>query len=533
MRAWIASLAALAALAGCTSSAPAERSPTVKPPAPALAAEPGKPAPNKPDPDKPAPAKPKPVKAAESEIVTAEVLKMNGADYGRPASKFRPGSVSSIPVPRSSKTATGFQVQFASHATITTPTVYDRKVLVSGGFQGKELFAYEAGTGKPLWGIDLHDDGPSSPACEDGVCVVNTESCTMFAINARTGKQLWSHWLGDPLTSAPTIAGGRVFTSYPQAATDRSDKQRPPAANHALAAFDLRTGKVLWQLWLDSDVMSAPVAVGEFVYATTFSGTMIKIEQATGKVRYAMKANATSAPVVLFDGQGTEQMYYTHREAGETAADAPAEMVIRADHNEPQTKWRGAKKAAPHLDKKTQSDSSYGASSKSQDASNGFSGGAPASAAAGLAMDNVGVQSVSSMQGFQGSRVVHFTDKNVNTMGDEVIATDNETGAVVWKYKLAGDLRQGGFLGTAPLAAGGHVLVGTLNGEVLRLDPGSGKSTATYAVGGPVRSQPVVADGWIYVGTEDGRLVAINTKDPAITGWPTWGGNAQRTGIAR
>jgi outer membrane protein assembly factor BamB len=48
-----------------------------------------------------------------------------------------------------------------------------------------------------------------------------------------------------------------------------------------------------------------------------------------------------------------------------------------------------------------------------------------------------------------------------------------------------------------------------------------------------IRSQPVVADGRIYVGTEDGRLVAIDTKDPSITGWPTWGGNAQRTGIAR
>lgn len=69
-------------------------------------------------------------------------------------------------------------------------------------------------------------------------------------------------------------------------------------------------------------------------------------------------------------------------------------------------------------------------------------------------------------------------------------------------------------------------------GRALRLDPRSGKPTATYAVGSPIRSQPVVADGWIYVGTEDGKLVAIDTKDPSITGWPTWGGNAQRTGIA-
>jgi outer membrane protein assembly factor BamB len=259
---------------------------------------------------------------------------------------------------------------------------------------------------------------------------------------------------------------------------------------------------------------------------------MIKVEQATGKVRYAMKAKATSAPVVLFGADGVEQMYYTRRGVAPAAGKAPTEMVIRADHNEPQTKWHGADKPADYIDKDAQAESTYNKASKSQDAHNGFGDGAPAAASPQAAFDNVGVNSVASMQGFQGSRVVHLTDKNVNTMGDEVIATDNETGAVVWRYKLAGDTRrQGGFLGTAPLAAGNHVLLGTLKGEVLRLDPKSGKTTATYAVGSPIRSQPVVADGWIYVGTEDGKLVAIDTKDPAITGWPTWGGDAQRTGI--
>ena len=526
MRAWIATLAGLAGLScGCSSSAPTERSPAPAKPAAPPTAQAAPPAADA------RPAPPRRNDLPEGDIVTADVLKMNGANYGRPAATFRRGSVSPIPAPSATRTKAGFQVQFASHATITTPTVYERKVLVSGGFRGKQLFAYEAGTGKTLWGIDLHDDGPSSPACEDGVCVVNTESCTMFALDAATGKQLWSYWLGDPLTSAPTIAKGRVFTSYPQTTSDDPKKPRPDNANHALAAFDLKTGKVLWQLWLDSDVMSAPVAAGEFVYVTTFSGTMIKLEQETGKVRYAMKAKATSAPVVLFDASGTEQMYYTRREAGEANA-PPSEMVIRADHNEPQTKWHGAKKAAPHLDKKTQVDSPYSTSSKSQDASNGFSGGAPAAAAADLAMDNVGVQSVSSMQSFQGSRVVHLTDKNVNTMGDEVIATDNESGAVVWKVKLPGDLRQGGFLGTAPLAAGGSVLFGTLAGEVVRLNPRSGKRVASYQVGSPIRSQPVVDHGWLYVGTDDGKLVAIDTRDPSMTGWTTWGGNAQRTGVA-
>ena len=500
----------------------------------------------KPKPGGPAAARPD-GPAPDGEIVTAEIEAMNSKDHGRPPIQFRPGSVSPLPAPKAAKTVSGFQVQFASHATITTPTVYDRAVIVSGGFQSKELYAFEARTGKSIWALDLHDDGPSSPACEQGVCVVNTESCTIFAIAADTGKLLWSYWLGDPLTSAPTIAGDRVFASYP--ATGTADgKAAPPGANHALAAFELRTGKILWQMWLDADVMSAPVAMGEFVYVTTFNGTVIKLEQATGKIRYAMRARATSAPVVQFGDDGVEQMYYTRRGEQEPAPGARGadgellegqavqaeEMLIRADHNEPKTRYKTAQKKADYIDRKVQSKSDHAAASDANDAANGFGGGAPVAAAPALAMKSVGLANVSSMQGFQGSRVVHLKDRNVNTMGDEVIATDAETGSTLWSFKLQGDLRkQGGFLGTAPLAAGGSILLGTLKGEVLRLDHKSGKSIATYAVGGPVRSQPVVHDGWIYVGTEDGKLVAIDTKDPTVTGWPTWGGNAQRTGIAK
>jgi outer membrane protein assembly factor BamB len=518
--------AAIAAvLVGCGSSKPAPKE--TPPPKTPVAAEPA-----------PAPAPTAPAAIAndapKGEIVTAEVEKMNSGEYGRPPVKFRPGHVSPRKPAPTTRTATGFQVQFASHATITTPTVYDRAVIVSGGFKSKELYAYEATTGKPRWAIDLHDDGPSSPACESGACVISTESCTIFAIDVKTGKQLWSFWLGDPLTSAPTIANERVFASYPAASTSDPKKPRPPGASHALAAFELKTGKILWQLWLDSDVMSAPVAVGDFVYVTTFKGTVIKLEQATGKVRYAMRAKATSAPVIQFDKNGVEQMYYTRRNEDAAADGGVEEMLIRADHNEPKTRYKAAKKRADYIDRKAQSNTDYSKKAKDEDAANGFSGGAPASANAGVAFDNVGVQSVSSMQNFQGSRIVKLRDRSINTMGDEVIATDADTGATLWKHKLPGDLRkQGGFLGTAPLAAGNSILFGTLEGKVVRLDPQSGKELGAWSAGGRLRSQPVVDGGWIYVGTEDGKLVAINTKDPAITGWPTWGGNAQRTGIAK
>src|SRR5260221_4960910 len=85
------------------------------------------------------------------EIVTDQVVAMNKG--ARPAKEFRKGSVDPITAPKPTKTAAGFQVVFG-HATVTTPTVYQHEVIVSGGFSSKELYQYEVKTGKPPWGID-------------------------------------------------------------------------------------------------------------------------------------------------------------------------------------------------------------------------------------------------------------------------------------------------------------------------------------------------------------------------------------------
>jgi hypothetical protein len=38
-------------------------------------------------------------------------------------------------------------------------------------------------------------------------------------------------------------------------------------------------------------------------------------------------------------------------------------------------------------------------------------------------------------------------------------------------------------------------------------------------------------NGWLCAGTEDGRLIAIDTGDASVTGWPTWGGDPGRTSV--
>ena len=101
-----------------------------------------------------------------------------------------------------------------------------------------------------------------------------------------------------------------------------------------------------------------------------------------------------------------------------------------------------------------------------------------------------------------------------------------------WTVKLKGDLaKQGGFLGTPPVSAGDFIFIATLSGELLQFEPSKGTMLKSRKLGHPVRYQPSVEGGNVYVGTQDGKVICIRTGDKKNTGWPMWGGNAQRTGL--
>ena len=509
-------------------------------------------------------------KESEKTDITAQVREMNSDKFTAPPTKFRAGHVNpkKLDAKAVKKTDTGFTIQLPSGAPIPTPTIYKDKIYVSGGFSTKEYFCFDATDGKFIWGMNLDDDGPTSAVIEDDVVVFNTESCTIFALDATTGKQLWSHYLGDPLTSTPTIANGMVFTSYPamggggagglnqkpgllpkiksklklpgkkalpaevlpviadqeaakEPAKESGAKQRPDAT-FAFICLELKTGKVVWQKWIDSDVMSAPVAVDDEVYATTFSGTVYKFKQKDGEVLSAHRSRATSAPVVV-----GKNVYWTQR-ADNGKDEKCAEEIAGGDRDKAEPRFTAAKREALYLDAKAQAKSALGKIGEKLDMANALS-----PAMGGYAgSKNIGQGSVSTMQAFQGSRILHYLNANYNCMGDELVNTDPKDGKIRWKVKLKGDLAKlGGHLAAPPAAAGGQLFLTTLEGEVLQVDPDKGDVTKNHKVGFPIRSQAAIEGGRIYVGTQDGKVVCINTGDARFTGWATWGANMAHTNL--
>ena len=387
-------------------------------------------------------------KDAKPVDVTEKMREFNSDKFGSPPTEFNKGHVKKLKLDPKAivKTEAGFTIKLPSGAPVPTPTVYEGKVYVSGGFQSTEFYCFDAATGKLVWGIELDDDGPSSAVCSDGICVFNTESCTIFAVNANTGSHIWSHWLGDPLTSTPAIANGRVYTSYPaeggggggqfqqfnnfnappndsdnlqqqlkqeieplpecdegvEAVDNEGDpenevladdgKKRPPMS-HVLACLDLKTGKILWQKWIDSDVMTSPVCVDDEVYITTFAGTVMKFDQTSGKILSAKKERATSAPVVV----GNDVLFTQRADNADEKGPVQEELAFN-DRTKGEVRLNVNRKVAKHIDKDVQTRTAHNAKGQELDAGNGFSGGAPQAANPDAAWDNIGYGSVSTMQ---------------------------------------------------------------------------------------------------------------------------------------
>ena len=459
--------------------------------------------------------------------ILPDILALNNNDKYKPKQNFRKGHVSEAKLDNYlSKTEDGFCIQLPTYTNIPTPAVVDGHIYLSGGFGSKQYYSFDATTGQLKWGINLDDDGPSSPAIQDGIVVFNTESCTIFACDLVTGKQVWSWWLGDPLMSMPTIANGLVFTSYPAHYEGNYDPGKKGIfPTHVLVAFDLKTGEIRWQKWIDSDVMSAPVAKNDLLHITSFSGALYKIRQQTGEILEAKAIRATSAPV--FDN---EDELIVSRRSDDDKDTVVSETIVKVAGIKTKAYYR---KQADYLDQKVQSSSELKKESAKMDAGNGFAAGAPTSANWGVANLNIGQSNVASLQSFQGSRALYSNGRTYNTMGDEIVCTDT-SGTLKWKYALGGELKkQGGFMGTPPVYANGYLIIATLSGEVLLMDAKEGTVIRKFVVKDPIRYQPIAEKGWIYVTTVNSKLYAINTGNPAITGWNMWGGNPARTNMGK
>lgn len=418
------------------------------------------------------------------------------------------------------RTDTSFIADLKTGSILTTPAIANGLMYVPGGFSSRAFYCLSSSTGSLLWAASISDDGPSSPLVTDSSVIFNTESCTLFALNRFTGKQLWSKWLGDPLLAHPATDGKYVYTTYPSAPGETLRGGKRPThllPSHAFAAFSATTGEIKWQRWLNGDIMTTPVLEGDAIYLVTFTGTLYKLSQADGRILNARMIQATSLPTIVGD-----KIYIAQRKKMDGKV---YEAIVELRKNDLHLTRTLIAHEAPYLDHARQEKTAFKEMCDKMDEMNGFVD-MPGSVRGTEAKALLGLSNVSSLQSFVGSTIVPYNNRLYSCFGNEIICLDAASGATLWSYPLpATALTMGGHAATIPVVVGPSLITVTTSGEVLLLDPISGGLQRTYSLNTNVRNQPLAYKGRIYVPTIKGQLIALDTKNPALTGCTMFLGN--------
>lgn len=488
-------------------------------------------------------------KPPDAEDILAEVVRQNSDRNVPPPSLTRSQNITRLPpqgVKVNSKSPTQLRVQLPSKAALLTPAVADGRVFVGDGFYSTAFYCVSADNGRPLWGARLADNGPSAPAYYHGTLSFTTESCTLYVLDAASGKCLWATWLGDPLIAAPSIAGDRVLVSYPASAASGGIGAR--LANFVFAARDLRTGRPLWQRWIDEHVISAPVVSADDVYLTTFAGTLYGFHLSDGEIKLARRCRGTSAPIVA------KNAIYLSRRVDEAGARMPRECVAAFDRRtgEPLLASEGRRAIylaeaglRPELIKRAQSEDAAESAMRPEAAivqlvarrqpmpgdPDYVPGGTQPADRRPESIKLVGRTGALDLQRFDGARLTVMGSSLFNCMGDDLLSLDAQTGKLLWSFSLPhGNVDRGEPAALPPAVAGKRLYVATRAGQLLRVDPKNGKIDESIDMGTPLSTQPVFDNGRLVVGTSTGELIVLSSIDRSLTGWNQWGGDSIRSG---
>lgn len=366
------------------------------------------------------------------------------------------------------KTPQGFNMNFAEKGPVITPAVYNKKLFVSSGYYSPEIYCVDATTGAFIWGIQLAESGPSVMVVEDGILLINTQSCTLYAIDTETGVLAWSKWLGPNIYHSPTVNGGKVFAAYPD------DIYQPRAENFVLAAFDLKTGKIVWQSRMYNEPLGAPVAFGSKVFVTDLAGMLYSFDAESGKRTGMASIGAANPPVS--DGKNLWVNF------GKMSQHAVSHLGMFDLNNLTMLK-----------EFTSLYDSLYNTYDFSSDEKMSFSR----------------------------SRVMVTAGMYVQYNSYGLQSFNPLDGSIRWALPIHPGVDN------TPIVtlAGKNLAVNINNTKLALIEPTKGTLLKEINLGQVPSSEPAIANGWIYSGTKSGKMVAIKTNDKLLDGWGQWGMN--------
>lgn len=170
-------------------------------------------------------------------------------------------------------------------------------LFVTNGF--KQLIAVDPQQGKTLWTADLPAPSRAAPSALDGRVFVSTLDSRLLAFDAKTGQSLWDQ---QGFSESTTLLGASVPAV-------NSNIVVPAYSSGEVYALRVENGAVAWTdnlaatrrtgaLSTISDIKALPVIDRGIIYAVSFSGLMVAIDQRTGQRIWQREIGGAQTPWV-------------------------------------------------------------------------------------------------------------------------------------------------------------------------------------------------------------------------------------------
>ena len=193
----------------------------------------------------------------------------------------------------------------------------DKRRVYIGDYKG-QLYALDKESGRPDWSIRLGETIGASPILYKDTILVTIETNNprngyLVRLDQKNGELLWkSEYLGEQSHSSPSIDESLGFAIL-------------GANNSKLFAFDIKSGKQMWQVQLDGEIKATPMIREGVSYLPTWNGTLYAINNEDGTTLWTAnigdKAQGSVSWVpeldLLIIGSKVGKIFAFNRQSGE------------------------------------------------------------------------------------------------------------------------------------------------------------------------------------------------------------------------
>lgn len=354
----------------------------------------------------------------------------------------------------------GFGAGSARRRHVTAPPISaDGRIFVMDGEAA--VSAIDGVTGRTVWRVDLnprirrdrHAFG-GGLAFADGKLYVASGFRFVAAVDPANGKILWKTTTSAPIHSAPTVAGGRVFTI---------------STDNQLESFDATTGRAGWTyqaLVEPARILAAtsPAVSGDTVLAAFASGELVALRAANGNELWSQQLTRASRNTALSEIRDIPGRPVVYR--GAVIAGSHSGIVASVDIRSGEYTWQ----PLPIVSMATP----------------------------WPAGDVIFVMSKAGQ--------VYCLSRET---GQVYWVRNLNEGLRLTRKNFLGFQKLERPLWTGPMLASGRLITVSSDGRAMALNPRTGEPLATLDIGASALIAPIAVNGTIYVVTDDAELVAI------------------------